>query len=105
MSEELIPFDPSIAIYAFRYCLGRKTYAVSECVKYLTNHWDKICKTDRHLIHNEIREAIDKNDIGMDMDRQEWEKILSLELDDNDHMLLKADGFDDAIVGVCRTKG
>ena len=31
-----------MVICAFRYCLGRRTYVVSECVAWLIRVWDKL---------------------------------------------------------------
>jgi len=80
MNDNLISFNSSIAIYAFRYCLGRKTYAVSDCVDYLIKYWDYFSDIDKQLIHKEIKNAIFDNKIGNDIDKQEWTKILNLSL-------------------------
>lgn len=60
-----------ILIYTFRYCLGRRTYAVNDCVEYLHSYWQE-------LIHKEINEAIDRNDAGADFDVRNWRKVLEL---------------------------
>lgn len=63
---------------SFRCCLGRKTYAVSDCVEHLTKYWEIIPKPWRLKIKKDICEAIDKDQAGMGMDVVEWQKILNL---------------------------
>lgn len=71
--------DPSIRIYAFRYALGRMTYAVDDVVNMLINEWEDVSKNDRRLIKDSIRIAIKEHKAGMGMDVRDWEKILELE--------------------------
>jgi hypothetical protein len=61
---------------AFRYCLGRTTYAVSMCVNILINNWDFLETHDKDLIIKEIREAIKANKIGHSCDKTEWLRII-----------------------------
>ena len=67
-----------IIFYAFRYCLGRRTYAVSEMVSYLFNNWNNISKRVRDKITEEIANAIENKRAGMECDIKQWEKILEL---------------------------
>lgn len=69
-----------ILFYAFRYCLGRMTGAVSECVQSLIFNWDNLKPHTQGMIHSEIREAIVNQQGGMDCDVKEWGKILKLEV-------------------------
>jgi len=66
-------------LYAFRYCLGRSSYAVGICIEYLIDNWDKISKKNKALIHKEINQAIADNDAGWGCDIEAWKKILKLE--------------------------
>lgn len=68
--------DSSMAVYAFRYCLGRKTYCVSDCVNWLIANWYTLEKIDQTLIVKEINEAFNTNNYGMDIDKREWERLL-----------------------------
>jgi len=68
-----------ILIYAFRYTLGRASYSVSTMVETIENEWDSISDHDKQLFKREIRQAIESNMAGMDMDVAEWRKILELE--------------------------
>lgn len=70
--------NTNILFYAFRYCLGRSTYAVNDCVQELTKNWEVLNTNDKNLIHKEIKHAIETNRAGMDMDVKQWEKILEL---------------------------
>ena len=63
---------------AFRYALGRKTYVVLEVTDVLIDQWDKLKPTFRKKIKQEIVTAIEDDDAGMDMDIEEWGKILKL---------------------------
>jgi len=72
--------DEDILLFcAFRYALGRKTYVVGTIVDILKNNWNSISPSQRKLYKEEIRDAITNNRAGMDMDVDEWNKILALE--------------------------
>ncbi|WP_088255203.1 hypothetical protein [Fimbriiglobus ruber] len=66
--------DSEIVFYAFRYCLGRQTYAVSTCADYLVDRWGELQERDRELIVKEIRKAIGEGRAGCDVER--WERVL-----------------------------
>jgi len=72
--------DTSIIFYAFRYALGRKTYAVNDVVAAIISVWDTLPPTDQLLYHREIKEAIALGKAGMDMDVKEWKKILDFKV-------------------------
>lgn len=65
-----------MTFYAFRYCLGRMTYAVSNCVDYLIAHWAELDDHHRKLIIKETSEAIAVGAAGHEMDVQQWNKLL-----------------------------
>lgn len=69
--------ERTLIISAFRYALGRKTYIVSEIVDIIINNWGTLTEHDRGLICHEIKEAIELDAAGMDMDVREWQKILA----------------------------
>ena len=66
----------TLAIYAFRYALGRKTYAVDDVSKLLLKHKKFIHEDGMQIIKRDIRRAIETNNYGMDMDKQVWSKVL-----------------------------
>jgi len=63
---------------AFRYALGRKTYAVGIIVDEIIDRWETLDDVDRTQYKKEIQEAINAGRAGMDMDIIEWERILEL---------------------------
>jgi hypothetical protein len=66
----------SILIYAFRYALGRMTYAVSEVADALIENKDIFSESHKELICREIREAIADNCAGHDCDVETWKLVL-----------------------------
>jgi len=70
--------DIGIVLYAFRYCLGRRSYAVGDCVDFLIKNWDKLELNLKQIILKEIEEAKKDGDLGMDIDVDQWQKILEL---------------------------
>lgn len=68
----------AMAFYAFRYCLGRRTYAVSDCVEWLNRNWNLFTSVEQIRIQNEIREAIDRKQAGAEFDIEEWRKLLAI---------------------------
>ena len=67
-----------ILFYAFRYALGRRTYAVADVASEIRAHNPTLTKKTRALIIKEIKEADKANALGMDMDRAEWMKTLNI---------------------------
>ena len=75
-----------MVICAFRYCLGRRTYVVSECVAWLIRAWDKLDAKARVVIERDLLEEIKRDDdaraeggewhpLGMDCDRADWLRL------------------------------
>lgn len=81
MSSHLIPpvYQREVLIYAFRYALGRSTYAVWTMCRVIESAWPQLSAGDRKLIKREIRNAIMDKMAGMDMDAAEWSQLLDLE--------------------------
>lgn len=83
---------------AFRYYLGRMTYAVEDFTRSLIIEWPNISDEVKAIILRELRGTFEKDDrmrnewrccsaeeklersyhlpLGIDMDRREWEKVL-----------------------------
>ena len=78
--ELLIPIEDQrdVLIYAFRYTLGRSTYAPHTIISILRENWDMLSVGDKKLYQSEIREAIENDMAGMDVDKNEWARILDL---------------------------
>ncbi|KAB7784057.1 hypothetical protein [Methylorubrum populi] len=70
-------------VAAFRYCIGRHSYAPSLCCDWLRGHWRLLAEQDRRTIHREIGMHLDdlhrQGDPGTipgwDIDRQTWERM------------------------------
>ena len=73
---------------AFRYCLGRCTYIVSDCVDWLKDIWPTIQDGAKYAIIRELKEAIQKDDedraegrehktLGHDCDRAAWLDLMA----------------------------
>lgn len=77
-----------LILYAFRYALGRTSYAVGEVVDYLEEHWDEIPIAIRRIIHDEIRRRLKQESLvedarsllGHSCDRKRWLQVLDLPL-------------------------
>ena len=78
-----------MALAAFRYCLGRMTYIVSDCADWLVDRWPQFPPNVQALIRRDLEEAFAKDDedratgasfkaLGWDCDRAEWEKVRAL---------------------------
>ncbi|WP_088255567.1 hypothetical protein [Fimbriiglobus ruber] len=72
----MTPLDSEIVFYAFRYCLGRQTYAVSTCADYLVDRWGELQERDRELIVKEIRKALAEGKAGAACDVESWQSVL-----------------------------
>jgi hypothetical protein len=66
----------TLFLYAFRYALGRSTYASAEMAELIVKYKDSISKGVVDLIMKEISDAINKNQAGMDCDKKVWEEML-----------------------------
>lgn len=74
----LIPeiLQRDVLIFAFRYALGRSTYAPHTVIEVLRDCWDDLELGDQELFAGEITSAITCNHAGMDMDKSAWAKLL-----------------------------
>lgn len=72
-----------MAVAAFRYCLGRRTYIVGTCTRWLGRIWLLLKPLTRTLILRELEEAVARDDearsrgdrwrpLGDDCDREKW---------------------------------
>ncbi len=72
-------FNEEILFYAFRYALGRMTYAVSTVSGELINNWHRISDHTKELIIDEINKAIKSDNAGAKCDVVRWKSVLLLE--------------------------
>ena len=68
----------TLAFWAFRYALGRKTYCVSDVVDIVGKHVDKVDSQTREKMAHEIVVAINADKAGMGIDVDEWRKLLGI---------------------------
>lgn len=66
-----------LAVCAFRYAMGRKTYITSYIADILIKHKNDISPQYRNVITREIELAFEANNYGMEMDKIEWERVLN----------------------------
>lgn len=65
-----------IIFYAFRYALGRRTYAVNDVATYIINHATEIHARDRETMRREILDAIERGQAGMECDVEDWRRVV-----------------------------
>lgn len=66
-----------IMFWAFRYALGRHSYAVSAVADYLITHKGEIGATTRSMICREIKEHFDNyGDGGWECDKRSWDDVV-----------------------------
>jgi hypothetical protein len=74
-----------MALAAVRYCLGRRSYIVGDCVDWLHHQWPHMQTSIQALIARDVDAEFARDDIaraeghaynplGMDMDRRQWER-------------------------------
>lgn len=80
----MVSVNDTIIVCAFRYCLGRSTYVVGDCVDCLLYNWPRIGGQARAIILRDINEAIQNGDYGMEMDGRQWERVLQKGREDKD---------------------
>ena len=66
-----------LILYATRYCLGRRTFAVDDMVEYLLDNWDSFSKQLKDTIIRDIKRAIEEKMAGEECDIRDWKKILN----------------------------
>lgn len=67
--------DSDIVFYAFRYALGRKTYAVADVCMYVSKYKKELSSRVRRAMITEIEAAIARDQAGMDIDIACWDKL------------------------------
>jgi hypothetical protein len=78
-----------MAIAAFRYCLGRRTYISGDCADWLVFMWNDFPPNIQSIIKRDLEEEFKRDDearangeqykpLGDDCDRNEWERVRAL---------------------------
>lgn len=64
--------EPAVLVYAFRYALGRMTYAPSDVQAAILGNLHMIPVNDKLLYIREVEEALNRQAAGMDHDAAGW---------------------------------
>jgi hypothetical protein len=75
---ERVEVDIIFLLYAFRYALGRRSYAVQDVAEVMMANVGKFTAHEQSLVAHEIAEALAQDRAGMDMDRRTWENVRSV---------------------------
>lgn len=70
-----ITVGTELLVYAFRYALGRRTYAVTDVAQALLEHGGALTADARRQIVTEIREAILGGRAGAVCDVDRWDEV------------------------------
>ena len=81
--------DHLMVIAAVRYCLGRSTYIVGDCVNWLIPLWPSLPENVHSVLRRDIEQQFERDDVaradgwdhkplGHDMDRREWQRVRAL---------------------------
>ena len=87
MNREKLKLPTWMIHQSFRYCLGRRTYAVSVFVNWALANIEQMPESEKQIIKRELREAFEREDrlklrgsrfspIGDKCDREQWQKLL-----------------------------
>lgn len=68
--------DQLMVMAAHRYCLGRRSYIVGECVRWLKQTWPQCVENTRFVILRDTIEAVLRHRAGMAIDENEWREFL-----------------------------
>ncbi len=71
-----------ILISAVRYALGRATYIVGTTTDEVTRVWNELSENTRTVIRRDVSEALDRGQVGMEMDDSRWRHLISF-MDDH----------------------
>ena len=81
----------TMAVAAVRYCIGNRTYIVSDCQEWLSKIWGQLPVKAKAIIQCDVEAAFRRDDedrangkdyharaLGTDCDRRCWEKVRKL---------------------------
>jgi DNA replicative helicase MCM subunit Mcm2 (Cdc46/Mcm family) len=78
LQKPVIKVSELTLLASFRYALGRQTFIVSEVVENILANWQILSQNTKDKMKAEIKEVIENNHIGHDMDKEQWNKIIEL---------------------------
>ena len=62
-------------IESFRYCITRKTYAVSEFCSNYREHFEQVPNHAKEIIEKDLFKEINRGLVGHDCDREDWRSL------------------------------
>jgi hypothetical protein len=80
-ADHKICVDEDVLFWAFRYALGRSSYAVNDVVSAVHENWSDLQVTTRERIHKEIKDwmaSCEGSDTIMECDLASWSLLLNL---------------------------
>ena len=80
-----------LTFLAFRYALGRKTYAVEAVVEIITTNWELFEKFEKDDFVEKIKGAVASANYGALRDWYQWRRVLVLHKDTTEGMLKTLD--------------
>jgi hypothetical protein len=60
---------------SIRYCMGRMTYVVGACIEECYRLSPLLSDNFKHRVAREIQEDEDRDNLGMNMDKEDWTKL------------------------------
>lgn len=69
--------ERDLIIFAFRYCLFRRTYASTMMASFLQEKWSELEDHDKEKIVEEIREEIHREEPAPGFDYPTWVEFLT----------------------------
>lgn len=73
-----IEMDEDMLVYAVRYGLGRRSYAVYEIVREVRIRWPELSVYARTTIQKDIRDHRKRSSLGDPCDERDWLSVLQL---------------------------
>lgn len=71
-----VTLNEQMLVSAVRYAIGRATYIVAMTVDEVLRVWPELSPGVQVLIRSEVNNELHRGDVGMIMDRVEWERLL-----------------------------
>lgn len=65
-----------LTVCSFRYALGRRTYIVNDIASFIISNIKQMQNRTLKLIVREIVQAIDRDGVGDDCDKRDWQNVL-----------------------------
>ena len=67
-----------ITFYAFRYAIGRQTYAVNDVANYLYQHWSELDKQTQDLIIKETKDYLYMQENKLSDINIIWQRLINM---------------------------